>query len=65
MWELIISMSFFLSVVIIWIQRKSIFELDRDVWEIEKAYKEKTGVPYQYRHRFFHSWQVKDESGEK
>lgn len=53
MWELIISMSFFLSVVIIWIQRKSIFELERDVWEIEKAYKEKTGVPYHTDTDFF------------
>lgn len=43
-------------IIIIWFQRKNIFELERDMWEIEHAYREKVGTWYIYKHRFFQSW---------
>lgn len=61
MWDGIIALSFLFSVIVVWFQRKTIFELERDVWEIEKAYKEKTGIQYQYKHRLFQGWRVKED----
>ena len=55
-WDVIVSLSFIFSIFIIWIQRKTIFELERDAWEIEQAYKNDTGRPYQYKRRTFEIW---------
>lgn len=54
--DVITTFALIFSIFIVWIQRKSIMELERDVWEIEHAYKAKTGKPYQYKHRLFQSW---------
>ena len=52
-WDLITSLALIFSIVIMWVQRKTIMELERDVWELEKTYKELTGKPYRYLHRMF------------
>lgn len=49
------------GMVIIWFQRKTIFELQRDVFEIEAAYKKETGNVYRYKHRLFEGWKVDEE----
>lgn len=50
-WDIIVTLSFMFSIFTIWIQRKTIFQLELDIWELEKTYKELTGKPYQYLHR--------------
>lgn len=55
-WDLFTSLSLVVSVIIMWFQRRTIFELERDIWEIEKAYKKVTGKPYNYLHRQFQLW---------
>lgn len=52
------------GMTIIWLQRKTIFELQRDVFELEDAYKKETGKVYRYKHRVFEGWGV-DERKEK
>lgn len=44
------------SIILIYFQRKSIFELEKNLWEIEKAYRKDVGRPYLYKNRFFHYW---------
>ena len=55
-WDIITSLALFFSIFIVWIQRKTIFELERDAWEIEQAYKNEVGRPYQYKRRTFQLW---------
>ena len=55
-WDIITSLALLFSIFIVWIQRKTIFELERDVWEIETAYKNETGKVYHYKHRTFGLW---------
>lgn len=55
-WDIITTLALISSIILIWFQRKTIFELERDVWEIESAYKKETGKPYQYKHRLFNGW---------
>ena len=52
-WDIITSLALIFSITITWFQRKTIFELERDVWEIEQAYKQEVGKPYQYKRRTF------------
>lgn len=52
-WDIITTLALISSTILIWFQRKTIIELERDVWEIEIAYKEKIGKPYRYKHRTF------------
>lgn len=52
-WDIITTLALISSVILIWVQRKAILELERDVWEIEMAYKKEVGKPYQYKHRLF------------
>lgn len=60
-WDIITTLGLISSIILIWFQRKTIFELERDVWEIETAYKDVTGKPYQYKHRLFSGWKDKNE----
>lgn len=55
-WDIITTLALISSIILIWFQRKTILELERDVWEIETAYKNETGKPYQYKHRMFNGW---------
>ena len=55
-WDIITSLALIFSIFMMWIQRKTIFELERDMWEIETAYKNEIGKPYQYKHRTFQLW---------
>lgn len=55
-WDIITTLALISSIILIWFQRKTIFELERDVWEIESAYKKETGKTYQYKHRLFNGW---------
>jgi len=55
-WDIITSLALFFSIFIVWIQRKTIFDLEHDVWEIEQAYKNEVGKPYQYKRRTFQLW---------
>ena len=55
-WDIITSLALIFSITITWFQRKTIFELERDVWEIEQAYKQEVGKQYQYKHRQFQLW---------
>lgn len=55
-WDIITTLALTFSIFTVWIQRKTILELERDVWEIETSYKNETGKPYQYKHRMFQSW---------
>lgn len=55
-WDIITSLALIFSIFIVWIQRKTIFDLERDVWEVEQAYKNKVGKPYQYKRRTFQLW---------
>lgn len=55
-WDIVTSLALIFSIFIVWIQRKSIFELERDIWEIEQAYKKEVGKAYQYKHRTFQLW---------
>jgi len=59
--DVITTLALISSIFVMWFQRKSIMELERDVWEIENAYKVKTGKPYQYKHRLFQSWGKNEE----
>ena len=43
-------------IIIMWFQRKTIFELQKDIWELEKAYKAETNKVYHYKHRQFQLW---------
>lgn len=52
-WDIMTSLALISSIIIMWFQRKTIFQLENDVWEIEKSYKSVTGKPYQYKHRQF------------
>lgn len=54
--DLLTIFALIFGAVIIWAQRKTIFELQRDVFEIESAYKEETGRVYRYKHRIFEGW---------
>lgn len=38
-------------IIIMWFQRKTIFQLEQDNWELEKTYKEMTGKDYEYLYR--------------
>lgn len=60
--DIMTTLALISSIIIIWFQRKSIMELERDTWEIESAYKNETGKPYQYKHRQFELW---GNNGEK
>lgn len=60
-WDIITTLALISSIILIWFQRKTIFELERDVREIEAAYKKETGKPYQYKHRLFNGWRDKNE----
>jgi hypothetical protein len=55
-WDIITTLGLIFSIFSIWIQRKTILELERDVWEIETAYKNETGKVYHYKHRTFELW---------
>lgn len=55
-WDVITSLALIFSIFMMWIQRKTIFELERDMWEIETAYKNETGNQYHYKHRNFELW---------
>lgn len=55
-WDIITTLALISSVILIWVQRKTILDLERDVWEIENAYKKEVGKPYQYKHRMFQAW---------
>lgn len=55
-------------IIIMWFQRKTIFELEKDIWELEKAYKKETNKVYHYKHRQFQLWGNdgrKQEEGQK
>ena len=55
-WDIITSLALIFSIFMMWIQRKTIFELEHQNWEIEKAYKEDTGKVYHYKQRQFQLW---------
>lgn len=55
-WDIVTSLALIFSIFIVWIQRKTIFDLERDVWEIETAYKNETGKVYHYKRRTFEMW---------
>lgn len=61
-WDLFTSISLIFSIVLIWFQRRTIFELERDIWELEKAYKLETNKVYHYKHRQF---QIRGNNGGK
>lgn len=44
--ELISALALVFSIFIMWVQRKSIIELESEIWELEKAYKTETGKPF-------------------
>lgn len=52
-WDIITTLALIFSIFLTWIQRKTIFELERDIWEIETAYKNQMGKPYHYKRRNF------------
>lgn len=47
--SLTISLTILILLILTWIQRKTINELERDVWEIETAYKRDTGKIYRWK----------------
>lgn len=55
-WDIITTFVLLISIFIVWIQRKAISELERELWEIETAYKNETGKVYQYKRRTFELW---------
>lgn len=55
-WDIVTALALIFSIFLMWIQRKAISELERDIWEVEQTYKELTGKPYQYKHRQFKLW---------
>lgn len=55
-WDIMTSLALIASITAMWVQRKTILQLERDIWEVEKSYKEVTGKPYQYIGRQFHLW---------
>lgn len=44
-----ISLCVFILLILTWVQRKTIHELERDIWEIETAYKRDTGKIYRWK----------------
>ena len=64
-WDIVTALALIFSIIVTWFQRKTIFELERDIWEIETAYKNETGKPYQYKHRMFQSWGEKEKTTEE
>ena len=55
-WDIITTLSLISSIFVMWFQRKSILELEHDIWEVEQAYKNEVGKPYQYKRRTFELW---------
>lgn len=55
-WDILPALALIFSVFIMWIQRKTIMELESEVWEIEQAYKNETGKVYRYKRRTFELW---------
>ena len=55
-WDVITTLALLLSISIVWIQRKTIYELEREIWEIETSYKNETGKVYHYKRRTFELW---------
>ena len=51
--DIITTLALMFSIFIIWFQRRTIFELEKDIWELEKAYKLETNKVYHYKHRQF------------
>jgi hypothetical protein len=47
--SLTISLTILILLILTWIQRKTINELERDIWEIETAYKRDTGKIYRWK----------------
>lgn len=45
-WETMILPSVVIFILIMWFQRKTILELENEVWELEQAYKKETGKHY-------------------
>jgi len=64
-WDIVTTLALIFSIIVTWFQRKAIFELERDVWEIETAYKNETGKTYQYKHRMFQSWGDNEKTTEE
>ena len=44
-----ISLSILVLLILTWVQRKTIHELEHDIWEIETAYKRDTGNLYRWK----------------
>lgn len=44
-----ISLCIFVLLILTWVQRKTIHELEHDIWEIETAYKRDTGKIYRWK----------------
>lgn len=43
-------------IIIMWFQRKTIFELENHIWEIERSYRKETGKFYQYKFNYKKLW---------
>lgn len=61
-WDIVTTIALIFSIFMSWIQRKTIFDLERDMWEIETAYKNETGKQYNYKHRTFQLWGNNEEN---
>lgn len=56
--DVITSLSLISSIIIIWVQRKTIMNLEQEIWQLEQDYKRDTGKVYQWKGRVFDLWNV-------
>lgn len=50
-WDLIQIFFSTFSIFIIWVQRKTIFQLQNELWELERAYRNEVGKFYRYKYQ--------------
>lgn len=48
--EIITTLGLVSSIIVMWSQRKSILQLERDIWDLEQSYKKETGKVYRRKH---------------
>jgi hypothetical protein len=56
--DVITSLALISSIIIIWVQRKTIMNLEQEIWQLEQDYKRDTGKVYQWKGRVFDLWNV-------
>jgi len=45
-WDIVTLPTIIIFMVILWFQRKTILELEQEVWDLEQTYKQDTGKVY-------------------